>query len=235
MPVVEEVILDAEQKAKHPNNKQTLQGIYDPLHRESLEQTLLNLESPYLRFCLQDEIIGIVSRYLGEIPILTHIGVWNSSPMFFDIHEYNETRFFHCDGDATTQIKIFICVNNVTKESGPFCILDARQSRIARRRLRYRYHSEEYRVTDDEMEKVLPNYSVFECIGDRGTILFADTSKCFHYGARIADREHSRVLVWFNFVSISETLVPKKRKPYPFHSLVASNLSETQQLVLGGQ
>ena len=235
MSVVEEVIRDAEQKVKYPNNQETLLGNYDPLHYDCLDQTSLNLDSPYVRFCLQDEIIGIVSRYLREIPILTHIGVWNSSPKYFVEHEYSETQFFHCDGDAGTQIKIFICVSNVTEESGPLCLLDARQSKTARRRLRYRYHSSDYRVTDDEMGSVLPNYNIFQCIGDRGTIFFADTSKCFHYGARIADRERSRVLVWFNFIPISQTLVPKKRKSYPFHSLVDSNLSETQQLVLGRQ
>ena len=141
------------------------------------------------------------------------------------------------DGDANTQIKIFICVNNVTKESGPFCVLDAHHSRIARRRLRYRYHSPNYRVTDDEMEKVLPNYSIFECIGDRGTIFIADPGKCFHYGAR-TEPEHSRVFAWFNFIPISQQYIPKKKSTIspPFRSLaVSSNLSETQRLVLGSR
>ena len=151
-------------------------------------------------------------------------------------HEYSETQLFHCDADMNTQIKIFVCVNNVTKESGPLCLLDARQSKIARRRLRYRSNSSGYRVTDDEMRDVLPNYSITECIGDSGTIFIADTSKCFHYGTRIKDSELSRVLAWFNFQPISQTYIPRKRFAYPFHSLAASsNLPETQRLVLGGQ
>ncbi len=246
MSVAEEVILDAEEKAKHPNNKQTLQGIYDPLHYDSLEEASLDLESPYLRFCLQDEIIGIVSRYFGEIPILTSVGVWNSSPKYFVGDGYSETQFFHCDGDGNTQIKIFLYATNVTKESGPFTIMDVNQSRIARRRLRYRYyapkfsfrHSHVYRVTDDEMRNVLPNYSITECIGDRGSIFMGDPGKCFHYGAR-TEVGHSRVMAWFSFHPISQTYIPKKKSRLspPFRSLAASspNLSETQRLVLGSR
>ena len=232
--IIEEVIRDAEQKVKHPNNKKTILGIYDPLHYDCLEQTSLSLDSPYLRFCLQDQIIGIVSRYFREIPVLTHIGVWNSTPMFFEGNEYSETQLFHCDADMNTQIKIFLCVNNVASKNGPLCLLDASQSKIARRKLRYRANSPGYRVTDGEMKNVLPNYSISQCIGDKGTVFFADTSKCFHYGARIKDRELSRVLVWFNFIPITQTYVPRKKPTYPFLSLISPNLSETQKLVLGG-
>lgn len=228
--LVMEIVKDAERRVK-----ETLDGPEKYLHgyyrEDLLELSTLTLQSPYLQFCLQREIIAAVSSYLGEVPILQHILIWKSIPRD---NEFIETELYHCDGDANKQIKIQLNVTNVTELDGPLTFLDADQSEVIRKKLRYRYSPERYRVHDKEIRDILPNHHANRWVAPMGSVAFIDTSRCFHFGSRNDIKGLPRIYVSMQFVPISAIHLPLSfSSALPFRHLVTANTPLIEKLVLG--
>ena len=84
-------------------------------------------------------------------------------------------------------------------------------SEEAARRLDYWSRGRPYRLSDEEIYSVVDAGEAMRLIYPRGTVLFIDTSRCFHYGAR--DGERPRFQVMYGFTSVcrsdfSETYMP---------------------------
>jgi hypothetical protein len=204
---------------------------YGYCREDILDMTTVSLESPYLQFCLQPEIIALVSSYLGEVPILQRILIWKSVPQD---GELVETELFHCDGDANTQVKIQVNVTDVTELDGPLTFLNVQQSNVVRKKLSYRFSPERYRVRDDEILEILPNYKATQWIAPRGSVAFIDTSRCFHFGSRNDIKGAPRIYVSMQFVPISAVDLPLRfSAALPFRHLVGANAPLIERLVLG--
>ena len=194
-----------------------------------LNQSDLTLDSPFMRLALRPDIVSAVAGYLGVLPILEYINVLCSNHVQEPL---SKSQLLHCDSDAETQVKIFVLCTEVTTENGPLVILGADRSRRLRARVTYRHN---HRVTDEEAVAALGSLDDLHAItGPPGTICCADTSRCFHYGSRVAAPTGRRLVVLMRYITPWAFIMPPDySQAARFRRLGAAATDPTTRAVLG--
>lgn len=190
--------------------------------RKDFMSNLLALEHfrrypQFLDFATSPEIVGIIADYLGFVPVLSTMYLLASTP---GEHEPASSQLFHLDTADTSQVKVFVYVRDVSAECGPLSILPVAASARARKALGYGIKKRNYRVTDDEMYAIVNRERDLKVLPyPKGTVVFADTSNCFHYGSRAQTGGRLVLMVqylspcradWRN-LSFSEFVTPEDR------------------------
>jgi hypothetical protein len=207
-------------------SKKARDGVMVPL----LDKTTLTLDSPLIQFALRPDVIAAVSSYLGIVPVLTHVNVHYSSPA---TPEPKLSQLFHCDGEATSQVKIFVLCTEVTPASGPLTLLDAATSDAVRERVGYHY-GDRLRDTDKRVTKLLAPEKCHPVIGVPGTMCFVDTARCFHFGSRVEREAGARLVAMIQYLPPACFELPRDhRQAAPFRHLATPAHTHAQQLVLG--
>ena len=194
-----------------------------------LNQSDLTLDSPFMRLALRPDIVSAVAGYLGVLPILEYINVLCSNHVQEPL---SKSQLLHCDSDAETQVKIFVLCTEVTTENGPLVILGADSSRRLRARVTYRHN---HRITDEEAVAALGSLDDLHAItGPPGTICCVDTSRCFHYGSRIAAPTGRRLVVLMQYITPWAFIMPPNySQAARFRRLGAAASDPTTRAVLG--
>ena len=194
-----------------------------------LNQSDLTLDSPFMRLAIRPDIVSAVAGYLGVLPILEYINVLCSNHVQEPL---SKSQLLHCDSDAETQVKIFVLCTEVTTENGPLVILGADSSRRLRARVTYRHN---HRVTDEEAVAALGSLDDLHAItGPPGTICCVDTSRCFHYGSRIAAPTGRRLVVLMQYITPWAFIMPPNySQAARFRRLGAAASDPTTRAVLG--
>lgn len=193
-----------------------------------LDMASLTAQSPAIRLALREDILAAVSAYLGVVPFLTAVNVFHS-----DIVDGAPTssQLHHCDGDDVTQVKVFVYCSDVDKRSGPLTVLDAAHSEIVRRQTGYQYRQ---RLTDAQVEAVVGSSREHAILGPSGTTAFVDTSRCFHFGSRVAIDAAPRLVTMIQYQTPYSFMLPTSAQAsLPFRRLLGPSSTPLQRLVLG--
>ena len=190
-----------------------------------LDASTLTPDSAVVRFALRDDVVTSVSRYLGTVPCLSAITVF-----FSDTVEGTpkSSQLHHCDGDDVTQVKIFIYCTDVDMASGPLTVLGSDDSARVRRASRYQYRQ---RLTDEQVAAVLGTDAEVPILGPAGTLAFVDTSRCFHYGSRVAPGAPPRLVTMIQYQTPYSFMTTGRTDP-PFARFDRPSLPLLQHLVL---
>jgi hypothetical protein len=211
---------DASQPPGGKNRKRFLQNVAD--------SSTFAIDTPPVRLALREDVLAAVSRYLGVIPFLTAISVF-----FSDVVEAAPTssQLHHCDGDDVTQVKIFVYASDVDARSGPLTILGAADSDRVRKATGYQYRS---RLTDEQVSAVVGPGKEHAVLGPSGSAVFVDTSRCFHYGSRVAKDAPPRLVTMIQYQTPYSFMLPSSAQAsLAFRRLLDPSLSQLQRLVLG--
>jgi hypothetical protein len=193
-----------------------------------LDDSTLTLDSPVLRLALREDILAAVSRYLGVVPFLSAVTVFHSDTVEGDLIS---SQLYHCDGDDATQIKIFVYCTDVDAVSGPLTILDASSTAQVQRQIRYQYRM---RLTDDQVRAVVGSEPEYAVVGPAGTSVFVDTSRCLHFGSRVAPDAPPRLVTMVQYQTPYSFMLPTSTQAaLPFRRLLVPSLTPLQRLVLG--
>ncbi len=160
-----------------------------------------------LRFGLDRRLLAMIANYLGVVPVLANVDflfAFTTQPPF------KKSQLWHCDPAADRELKLFVYCDSVTADDGPLTIVPALSSRRARAELGYRYGGKRYRVTDPDMDRVVPPDHQVPLLGAAGTVNAVDTISCFHYGSRIVAADHQRVVAVFVYCPPSSTNLPRR-------------------------
>jgi hypothetical protein len=195
-----------------------------------IEPGALDLASPFLRLAIRADVIAAVSRYLGMVPVLAHLNVYYSG----DVPEQaRQSQLFHCDADATRQVKIFVLCSQVTAAHGPLTLLDARTSADIRQSLKYRFGK---KIKDSVVLHAARSAMMHPIVGRPGTVCFVDTTRCFHFGSRVERGATPRLLTMIQYLTPGSFMLPRDhRKGAPFRHLSTPNLTRAQRMVLGAE
>jgi hypothetical protein len=189
----------------------------------------LPLDSPYMRFVLDEPVVAAVTAYLGLVPVLHAIDLWYS---FHGPPDPVRSQRWHLDSGDTTQVKVWIHCSDVGADSGPLTVIDAATSAALADRLSYDF-GEGHRVQDEQIEEAAgPAVTPLE--GPAGTVHFVDTSRCFHMGSRVAaDGTPRRVFVAQYLTPYAFRFRPDHLEKAPYRGLADDASSELDRLLLG--
>ena len=164
----------------------------------------------FLNFALSAPLLKIVSEYLGFVPMLSitmppGLRLTESSSKFDPGAggPYRESQLYHLDHHDSPLVYVIVLLRDVTMQSGPFTFLPASVSERAAKTLNYRARNAPYRITDEQMYSVVDEKEAIPFQGPKGSVLFLDSSRCFHYGSR--DCTVPRYQAMYAFVSPCRT------------------------------
>lgn len=224
-----EVVAEAERVIREADMALRMKKALKPFFARMLDPATIKLESPFMRLALREDVLAAVSAYLGTVPLLQFINVFLSNHVE---HEPKKSQLYHCDSDDTTQIKIFVHCSDVNAENGPLTILGAATSERLRRKLGYRH---DHRITDEQAAEAVRT-DEHAMLGPPGTTCFVDTSRCFHYGSRVAKEAKPRVIAMIQYLTpYAFTMQGDPRRIARFRHLAASDHSKLARLVLGAE
>lgn len=178
--------------------------------QDILRQNQLAVSPSFLDFALSSDLLTTVCRYLEFIPVLSDTVppgvrlVESTIRGQLDDGVYRQSQLHHLDFHDSPLVYVIVLLRDVTVQSGPFTYLSASTSARAARALRYWQRKSPFRVTDERMSSVVDRDKeehILAC--PRGTVLFMDSSRCFHFGSR--DAVNTRYQMMYAFVSPCRT------------------------------
>jgi hypothetical protein len=176
-----------------------------------------------LDFVSSPELVSVVADYLGFIPALSGTlpagvrVVESGKHLDADSHlPPRDSQVFHIDPYDHPMVYVIVLLRDCTLRQGPFTWLPSSVSARAAKELNYWSRGRPYRLSDEEIYSVVDPEETRRLTFPRGTTLFIDTSRCFHYGAR--DGEEPRFQVMYGLTSVcrsdfSESYMPLDRLP----------------------
>lgn len=150
--------------------------------------------SALLRLALDPKLLGIVADYFGMWPKLHSIGSWLNFPIPGDA---KMSQLWHRDPADRKLLKVFIYLEDVSDDNGPFSFIPETQPFGAISDV-VPAHEHKRRITDDEMDRAIPRDKWVSCTGPARTMVLADTVG-FHRGGKV-DHGH-RLLITFTYTS----------------------------------
>jgi hypothetical protein len=157
----------------------------------------LTLDNPWLRVVSSDTMLGIINTYRDQLTRLHYLDSWYTVP-YPDADKRISSQRWHRDPEEAHVVKVFLYVNDVDEEAGPFEYV--RSSTTGGRYGELWPWEEEssfYPPGDELMAAVAPE-DVLTLTGAAGTLIFCDTGG-FHRGGFA--RTKPRILFMCSYVS----------------------------------
>lgn len=151
-------------------------------------------DSPLLKVALDRRLLEIVAAYFGMWPRLHAVGAWLNFPTE---QESKEAQLWHRDPEDMKIIKVFIYLNDVGPENGPFCYIPKTHP-FSSGAGAVPIHKDKKRILDNEMLSAIPKEFWITCTGPTKTMIIADTVG-YHRGGK--PTLGTRVLITFTYTS----------------------------------
>lgn len=141
------------------------------------------------KLACREDVLECIQKYIRPGAYVKNIDVYKS-----EYHEepYRSSQLYHCDGDYTPQVKLFVLCSKVGPENGPLTFVQVDDTRHLWKRLCY---NTTQRLKDKQVNK-----KATQLLGDPGTCCFIDTSMCFHYGSRVQQNADPRLVTVVQYV-----------------------------------
>jgi Phytanoyl-CoA dioxygenase (PhyH) len=144
-----------------------------------------------LDFITTSEVLSVAMDYMKTVPVLSR-----TRPPGIRFMESNRkldpgsegplraSQFYHLDIHDSPLMYVLVAVQDITLSSGPWTFLPESVSEHAAKTLRYEEKGAPYRVTDERMYRTIDEKEAIPFAYPKGSVLFIDSSRCFHYGSR---------------------------------------------------
>lgn len=147
----------------------------------------------FLDFILSSEVLAIGMDYMKTIPVFS-----KTRPPAVRFMESNikldpdaalpprDSQLYHVDFYDCPMFYVLVLLEDVTMDCGPWTFLSASVSDRITKKLGYREKGRGYRLQDDEIRPHIGANEEIVFAYPKGTVLFIDSSSCFHFGSRNA-------------------------------------------------
>lgn len=146
------------------NNKQFLLYLWDLF-------PALDLENPFIKFSLDRRILDIVNSYLGMYSRFFLFTLNITRPVGRGSEEIG-SQLWHRDTNDRKLCKIFIYLNDVDSEAGPFIFIKSSMEGGRWGNLFRQFRL----ITNEEIKPAIPKEEIKICAGRAGTVIFCDTA-----------------------------------------------------------
>tara|TARA_A100001011_G_C14183999_1_gene788182 strand:+ start:339 stop:1139 length:801 start_codon:yes stop_codon:yes gene_type:complete len=137
-------------------------------------------------------IKGIVDNYLEVKNFLYNSSIWCDKKV---ISSKKDTQLWHKDGDDLKLIKIFIYLNDIDENKGPFCYIKSTHSEG--RLSNVNFDSEtNFRANEEHFEEEVFKKKYIEVTGKQGTLIIADT-KGYHRGKSLLEDRRQMIILTY--------------------------------------
>ncbi len=196
---------ELENDAAVKTNKEFLEFFFD-------ETPTLDLENPFVKLGLDDKILGVVNSYMDMFSKFYYLTLNKTMPRGPGAKDVQSMRW-HRDPEDTKMVKIFLYLNDVDDNAGPFTYIP--QSHYEGK-WGHLFPPEPPRGSlppPEEVKKIIPESAVKSCTGKAGTIIFCDT-RGIHRGGNAVFKE--RIMLTLCYASRASSWPLRYRYPEGF-------------------
>src|SRR3989344_2931978 len=171
---------ELEKDAAVKTNKEFLEFFFD-------ETPTLDLENPFVKLGLNDKILGVVNSYMGMFSKFYYLTLNKTIPRGPEAKAVQSMRW-HRDPEDTKMVKVFLYLNDVDENAGPFTYIPESHHEGKWGHL---FPPEPPRGSlppAEEVKKMIPESAIKSCVGKAGTIIFCDT-RGIHRGGNAVSKE----------------------------------------------
>jgi hypothetical protein len=221
--------------AERAGNRTSAPGTYRSYFQDVWTPADLERFPSFLDFAASSDLLATVAGYLGCVPALSDtlpsgIRLVESNAAFDDQpNQPHDSQLFHVDYYSLPNVYVLVLLQDTTKENGPWTFLPRSVSQRASARLGNWRRRHGYRFTDQEIYSVVDRSQTIEFAYPRGTVLFIESSGCFHYGSRNCAKPRYQLMLGYTGAcrtDFSELILPRGKYP------IRENDSRLRKLVL---
>jgi hypothetical protein len=154
-------------------------------------ETAIDRYPSLLDFATSPAMIAAVAPVFGYIPILSGLlprGVrLMESSTKFDPHAegpWRESQLYHRDYHSSPTVYVIVALRDIGPDDGPLHFLGKAASQRITEALDYGARGVPYRLTDEDVYSIVDPSEVHRFSAPAGTVLFIESSACFHFGSR---------------------------------------------------
>ena len=144
-----------------------------------------------MKLALSRALIDAVTEYLGELPVIGNASIMVSVPNDSQV----ASQLYHLDFADEKQVKLFVYVDAVTLDNGPFTFTPVPVTE----ELLKTYNYDRGRLSIEQVQEAVGPEREIQVTGSAGTALLCDTSRCLHYGSN--RNKSTRVVILIQYVS----------------------------------
>jgi hypothetical protein len=144
-----------------------------------------------LDFVATPEVLEPVARHCGFVPCLsgdTPPGArLMESSTRYDPHAagpWRSSQLCHTDYHSFPTVYVIVAVREIGPDDGPLHFIGESASRRAAAALGYNHRGAPHRVSDERLAEVIDPAETITFAGPPGSVMFIDSSRCFHFGSR---------------------------------------------------
>jgi hypothetical protein len=182
----------------------------------------LSTDHPLARIALDPKLLELISSYLGMWPRLFSVEAWLNYPTELPA---KDAQLWHHDPEDFQVVKVFIYLNDVDENLGPFSYIPKTQP-FGAETARIRQYVGRGRTQDEEISVGFPPDTWCICTGPAHTMIIADTIG-YHRGGKPVSG--NRILIRFTYTSGAPFKPPRHR----VKARSQMHLSDIQRSALG--
>jgi hypothetical protein len=144
-----------------------------------------------LDFITSPEVVAAAAPCFGYVPALPGtipegFRLMESSTRFDPDADgpWRQSQLYHLDYHSTPTVYVIVAIRDIGPDDGPLHFLGAAASRKVVDALGYGRRGVPYRLTDEVVYSIVDEGDVHRFAAPAGTVLFIESSACFHYGSR---------------------------------------------------
>ncbi len=167
LPHLDRVLEDSDKIiAERSGERRSSKGAYRSYFQDVWTPEDLERYPSFLDFATSGDVLSVVSHYLKSIPVLSTalpagIRFVESNAAFDDQPDKpHDSQLYHIDYYSLPNVYILVLLRDTTHEHGPWTFLPC------------------------DIYSVVDRKETIEFCYPRGTVLFIESSGCFHYGSR---------------------------------------------------
>jgi len=223
LPHLDRVLEDSEKIiAERSGQRLSPKGAYRSYFQDVWTSEDVERYPSFLDFATSSDVLSVVSHYFQSIPVLSTtlppgIRFTESNAAFDDQpNKPHDSQLYHIDYYSLPNVYILVLLRDTTPEHGPWTFLPRVVSQKGRRALNYWSRQRGYRVSDEDIYSVVDRKEAVEFCYPRGTVLFIESSGCFHYGSRNSIKPRFQLMIGYTGAcrtDFSEAILPHKVYP----------------------
>jgi hypothetical protein len=218
LPHLDRVLKEADTIiAERRGSRKSAPGTYRSYFQDMWTPADLTRFPSFLDFITSSDLVAVVAHYFKTIPVLSTalprgIRLVESNAAFDDQpNEPHDSQLYHIDHYSYPNMYVLVLLQDTTPEQGPWTFIPRAASQKAAKALNYWKPGRPYRLSDEEIYSVVDRKDVIEFCAPRGTVLFIESSGCFHYGSRNAIKPRFQLMLGYTGIcrtDFSDMLLP---------------------------
>ncbi|MEK7502868.1 MAG: phytanoyl-CoA dioxygenase family protein [Patescibacteria group bacterium] len=211
-----------EKNAGVKTNKEFLRFYFD-------DYPLLDLKNSFVRLALENKILGIVNSYMGMFSKFNYFTLNKTMPQGEESKAVQSMRW-HRDPEDKKMVKIFMYLNDVDDQSGPFVYIPETHYEGKWGNLFPPQPPRGSLPPPEEVKKIIPQNAIKACAGTAGTVIFCDT-RGIHRGGHAISKE--RIMLTLGYSSSASMWPLRYKYPENFRKILAeTSFSPAQKYAL---